>query len=156
MKAAALLLVAQASEIDVTNAHKLEQRWGFLKNIVNIDRFFSAGGHGEHHHHSNHTVPASTNTTNGTASDTATKDLLDANEAQIEDLKAQIEKLKDNKLALKDKHEEELRRLEEDIPNQKIHIQDDIERTNAKIVEKGHEMAAYSGAGKPTDAIFRL
>ena len=26
-------------------AHKMEARWGFLKNIVNIDRFFSAGRH---------------------------------------------------------------------------------------------------------------
>ena len=47
-------------------------------------------------------------------------------------------------------------RLEEDIPNQKTHIENDIEATNQRIIDKGHEMAAYSGAGKPTDAIFRL
>ena len=43
MRVLSLLLAAQATQTDIENKHKLETRWGFLKNIVNIDRFFSAG-----------------------------------------------------------------------------------------------------------------
>merc|ERR1712241_1118369 len=32
----------------------------------------------------------------------------------------------------------------------------DLNTINQEIIDRGHAMAAYSGAGKPTDAIFRL
>ena len=44
MKFAALLLAANAIVIHQNVEQANKQKWGFLKNIVNIDRFFSAGG----------------------------------------------------------------------------------------------------------------
>lgn len=83
-----------------------------MKNIVNIDRFFSGAGH----HHSNVTThPAPEPSTSETTD--ATRDLIDANLKQIDDLKAQIAALEDNKATLKAAHEAEIARLEEDIPN---------------------------------------
>ena len=57
---------------------------------------------------------------------------------------------------MKAAHEAEIARLEADIPNQKDFLEAEIDRVNHLIVQKGHEMAAYSGAGVPTDAVMRL
>ena len=44
MKFAALLLAANAIVIHQNTEQAHKAKWGFLKNIVNIDRFFAAGG----------------------------------------------------------------------------------------------------------------
>jgi hypothetical protein len=57
---------------------------------------------------------------------------------------------------LKAAHDAQIAAITADAVNIPTNIQTELTTVNQEIIDRGHEMAAYSGAGKPTDAIMRL
>ena len=64
--------------------------------------------------------------------------------------------MKDDTAVAKTEHTAALQALDDDAVNIPTRLQSQIDAVNVEIADFGHEMAAYSGAGKPVDATTRL